>query len=60
MKAAQLGNNVNIEVYAVGIVLRGHDAAIYLDEKMIEGLFVAAVKHRLIDAQRVMAEVYDN
>ena len=62
MKAAPLGDNVSIEVYAVGIVLRtwGGHPAIYLDEKMLRRLFVHAVRHQLIDAQQIMAEVYDN
>lgn len=62
MKAAELGNNVSIEVYAVGVVLRtwGGHPSIYLDEKMLRRLFVHAVRHQLIDPQQIMAEVYDN
>jgi hypothetical protein len=62
METQHLGNNVNAEVYTAGIVLRtwGGHPAIYLDEQMIGRLFVHAVRHGLIDAQQIMAEVYDN
>jgi hypothetical protein len=62
METQDLGNHVSAEIYRVGIVLRtwnGHPA-IYLDEQMICRLFVHAVRHGLIDAQQIMAEVYDN
>jgi hypothetical protein len=59
METQHLGNSVSAEVYTVGVVLRSH-AAIYLDEEMLRRLFIHAVRHGLIDAQRIMSEVYDN
>jgi hypothetical protein len=62
METQHLGNKVSAEVYADGIALRSMDGypVIYLDEQMIGRLFVHAVRHGLIDAQQIMAEVYDN
>lgn len=62
MTPAELGNNVDIEVYTAGIVLRtwGGHPAIYMDEQMIRRFFIHAVRHGLVDAQQIMAEVYDN
>jgi hypothetical protein len=62
METQHLGNNVNAEVYRAGIFLRpwSEPLAIYLDQQMICRLFVHAVRHGLIDAQQIMAEVYDN
>jgi hypothetical protein len=55
----EIGDNVSVEVDAVGVALRTKRATIYMDQETVERFFIYAVRQRLIDAQQIMSEVYD-
>lgn len=56
----ELGDNVSVEVDAVGIALRTKRVTIYMDQETVQRFFIYAARHRLIDRATIMSEVYDN